>query len=244
MNSNISHLLENPAIWRIGDLSKRAQAGWATGFAALDRELPDCGWPKQGMSEILCNDMGVGEVSLLAPALAAMTREGKGVVWVNPPHLPYAPALVAHDIDLAKVLIVRTASHADSLWAAEQALRSGAVNAVLLWLRQHVDYQALRRLHLACETGASAAFVYRASCFGTQSSPAPLRIAVSAQQGKLSLCIIKRRGLMSSRDIAIDTAANRWPEYAAALKAAAVLSFPRTPARASIAAARDMLHDA
>ncbi len=241
MNSNITRLLENPAIWRIGDLSKRAQAGWATGFAALDRELPDCGWPRQGMSEILCNDMGVGEVSMLAPALAAMTREGKGVVWVNPPHLPYAPAFASHDIDLKKVLIVRTSSHTDSLWAAEQALRSGAVNAALLWLRQQVDYQALRRLHLACETGASAAFVYRASCFGAQSSPAPLRIAVSAQRGKLSLAIVKRRGLMSSRDIVIETPANRWPENTAAPQAAALLSFPRMPARATIAAAREIV---
>jgi len=243
MNSNIAHLLENPAIWRIGDLSKSTLAGWATGFAALDRELPDCGWPRQGMTEILCNDMGVGEVSLMAPALAAMMHEGKGVVWVNPPHLPYAPALVASDIDLAKVLIVRASSHTDSLWAAEQALRSGAVNAVLLWLRQHVDYQALRRLHLACETGASAAFVYRASCFGAQSSPAPLRIVVSAQQGRLSLAIVKRRGLMSSRDIAIDTAANRWPENPAIPQAAAVLSFPRTPVRTTIAATRDLFQD-
>jgi hypothetical protein len=241
MNSNILHLLENPAIWRIGDLSKSTQAGWATGFSALDRELPDCGWPRQGMTEILCNDMGVGEVSLLAPALAAMMREGKGVVWVNPPHLPYAPALVSRDIDLAKVLIVRASSHADSLWAAEQALRSGAVNGVLLWLRQHVDYQSLRRLHLACETGACAAFVYRASCFGTQSSPAPLRIAVAAKRGKLSLAIVKRRGLMSSRDMVIDTAANRWPENAAAPQAAALLSFPRMPARAAIAAARKIV---
>lgn len=199
-------LLQSPHIWRVGDMPRLERTGWPTGFDSLDAELPERGWPKQGLTELLCGRVGIGEVSLLLPALTTLTTEQRSIAWINPPHLPYPPALHTAGIDVRRMLIVRPVAHAETLWAIEHALRSGALGAALFWLRQDVDYASLRRLHLAAEAGHAAAFLYRPSAFATQPSPAPLRLGLTSSANRLSLVLLKRRGLMASKPI--DLAAN------------------------------------
>ena len=50
----------------------------ASGFAALDAELPGGGWPRRVLSELLLPHPGVGEIRLLAPALVAVAAEPPG----------------------------------------------------------------------------------------------------------------------------------------------------------------------
>ena len=46
--------------------------------------------------ELLSEDYGIGELRLLSPALATLSStDDRCIAWVNPPHLPYAPALQA-----------------------------------------------------------------------------------------------------------------------------------------------------
>ena len=56
-----------------------------TGFAALDERLPGGGWPRSGLIEILVSRFGVGELTLLLPVLAALTRRpmARWCVWVG-----------------------------------------------------------------------------------------------------------------------------------------------------------------
>ena len=121
------------------------------GFAALDAGLPGGGWPRHGLVEILTPQPGVGELYLLLPALAALSRlmPARWCTWVSPPHEPFAPALEAHGVALDRMLIVRT--HLP-LWAHEQALRSGACEVALAWLPR-ASPRAMRRLQLAAEQG-------------------------------------------------------------------------------------------
>src|SRR5437762_12848236 len=88
------------SVWRGGALSLAAPAV-ASGFAELDRELPGGGWPAGALTEILGRREGIGELELVLPALAALSWAGKRIVWLAPPHLPYAPALAAAGVDLA-----------------------------------------------------------------------------------------------------------------------------------------------
>ena len=78
-----------------------------TGFDALDRELPGGGWPAGALTELLVRRAGIGELQLVLPALAALSWAGKRIVWLAPPHLPYAPALAADGVDLAQLVVVR-----------------------------------------------------------------------------------------------------------------------------------------
>ncbi|MDP3082599.1 MAG: hypothetical protein Q8N44_02745, partial [Rubrivivax sp.] len=60
----------HPALWRAHQVGRQPTATRPTGFAALDAELPGGGWPAGMLSELLLPHPGVGEIRLLAPALA------------------------------------------------------------------------------------------------------------------------------------------------------------------------------
>ena len=66
----------HPALWRGSQLARGAQRVVPTGHDRLSRELPGGGWPRGALIELLTRQSGVGELRLLAPALASeMTKD-------------------------------------------------------------------------------------------------------------------------------------------------------------------------
>lgn len=118
-------LLAARTVWRAGHGTATANGGESTGHAALDAVLPDGGWPRRALTELLLPAHGIGEIALLLPTLARMTGAGSRVVLVAPPYVPYAPAWQAGGVALQQLEIVQ-AEPRDALWAFEQCLRSGA----------------------------------------------------------------------------------------------------------------------
>ena len=91
--------------------------------AATVRTAFEVGYRHIDTAQMYGNEQGVGEFSLLLPALAAVCAERKCVLLANPPFLPYAPALADGGIIFAHLIVVRN-TDADQLhWAVEQALR-------------------------------------------------------------------------------------------------------------------------
>jgi len=193
MPFSFAALLERPDIWRGDSLNRAGTPTVPCGFPELDAELPGGGWPAGALTEILPAHEGIGELRLLGPALAALSKRGARLVWIAPPHLPYAPALTAAGIDVTRLVIVRTASPKETLWAVEQALVSNACGAVLVWPRG-TKYAELRRLQIAAEGGRASAFLFRVPEAAGESSPAPLRIALGTSDGGLAVRVLKRRG--------------------------------------------------
>jgi cell division inhibitor SulA/protein ImuA len=181
-------------VWRGGELEHVVHATVPTGHRALDRELPGGGWPMGTLSEVLHEGVGIGEVGFLSGALARAAEGNRLIAWVNAPHLPYAPAIAQAGIPLERCLVLRPANREDALWAAEQALKSGACGAVLLWVEPMKDYASLRRLQMAAEAGRTMAVYFPPTAAESQSTPAHLRVVVSRENGVLKLRIPKRRG--------------------------------------------------
>jgi cell division inhibitor SulA/protein ImuA len=193
MKATVAQLAQLPGVWRGGELEHATHPVVATGHAALDRELPGGGWPTGTLTEVLHDAVGIGEISFLAGALALASAADRLIAWIGPPHLPYAPALAEAGIPLERCLIVRPTQREDSLWAAEQALRSGACGAVLFWLARD-EYAWLRRLQMAAEAGRAMAILFRSTAAERLSTPAHLRVALARSQGMLEVRIPKRRG--------------------------------------------------
>ena len=193
----LSRLLEHPAIWR-GRSAARMRT-LPTGFPALDEGLPGGGWPHAGLIEILPTCFGAGEMSLLLPALAAVTRrpEARWCAWVAPPLQPFAPALAQCGMALERVLVVQAqrqdAGRKPALWAFEQLLRSGACDIALAWLRNAPPRQ-IRRLHLAAQRGATLGVLFRPRAAARDASPAVLRIAVEPAARGARLTLLKSQG--------------------------------------------------
>ena len=208
--SALQELFQRSAVWRIGDRPASLAAGLATGFPELDRELPDTGWPRGGLTEILCDHSGIGELALVLPALARLTGAGENAAWIAPPHLPYAPRLETEQVASQRLLLVRPEKPAVALWAAERVMRDGACAMAVLWLSGPVEYAALRRLQLAAAHGGCAAFLYRPRAAARSASPAPLRLELTPVRGRLAVNLLKRRGFANSRMVCLETASNRW----------------------------------
>ncbi|MBI3775863.1 MAG: translesion DNA synthesis-associated protein ImuA [Gammaproteobacteria bacterium] len=193
-------------VW--GRVSERStpSAGVSSGHNALDVALGGNGWQQAELTEILIARAGVGEVSLLLPAVAHITQQKRWLALVAPPHLPYAPALVQTGVDLSRVLLVHPSARHDALSTVERALRAGTCGAVLAWLA-HADFTALRRLQLAAEAGNSWAVVFRPLSVAQLLSPAALRLKLeplSASGRTLAVQILKRRGGAPSARLVLD----------------------------------------
>jgi hypothetical protein len=207
MRATVSQLVQLPGVWRGGELEHVAHRVVATGFAALDAELPGGGWPVGTLTEVLHDGAGIGEVTFLAGALARAAAGDRLVAWIAPPYLPYAPALAQAGIALDRCTVVKPASREDALWAAEQALKSGACGAVLFWNEgqraEAQEYAWMRRLQLAAQAGDAMAVVYRSTATERQSTPAHLRVALACENGALKVRVPKRRGPPLTRSLSI-----------------------------------------
>lgn len=197
----LATVLARPDVWRGDRLADAALPAVASGFAALDRELPGGGWPRGALTELLCDGAGQGELALLLPALTQLCADDGWLVLIAPPHPLHAGALAAAGIPLERVLLVEPTGNArqaqlHALWAAEQALNSDAPAAVLCW-SLHADSKSLRRLQLAAAAGHAAGFLLRPTRVAGESSSAVLRLrlqAAAAHEGALVIDMLKRRG--------------------------------------------------
>jgi hypothetical protein len=189
----LDEILQQHPVW-LGRAPQWTAPGVPTGYQVLDSELPGGGWPTGALTEILRSQEGIGELALLLPALAALTWAGKRVVWLAPPHLPYAPALAAAGINLAQLAVVRAPGRRDALWAAEQALRAGCCHALVGWFRR-TSYDDLRRLVVAAEGSTAFIALFRPPQAAAESSPACLRLTLQPDGDTLSIRILKRRGM-------------------------------------------------
>ena len=186
----LEHL--HPALWRAHQLGRGREAVQASGYAALDAELPGGGWPQRAITELLLAGPGWGEMRLLAPALARVGAAGRGVLLVGPPAEPCAESLAQLGIVLSRCVVIRGD---DLLWPLEQALRSGQVGAVVAWAPASLKGEALRRLQLAAQSHEGPAFVVRGTAAAAHPSPAPLRLVLSgAGPDALAVRLLKRRG--------------------------------------------------
>ena len=210
-NSGITALTALTGVWRAQDMT-RDELVCASGYPALDAELPGGGWPLGAMVELLQPDATQHVWQLLVPALARQIQAGpQAVVLVGAPATPFGPGLAARGLDPQRLLCVQAEGLAQRLWVAEQALRCADVAAVLVWLPCTGSARAgsadlpmqLRRLQIAVPP-QGLLFALRPLAAQAQASCARLRLSVQASgvagglaggvADRLQVHILKRRG--------------------------------------------------
>lgn len=193
MNNKLATLLKRADIWQ-SSAPQQSHRNLATGYMRLDGALHQGGWPTAALSEILCDRPGSGELQLLLPAIKKLCAQGRQLIFISPPHLPYAPALQQAGIAPEQVLIIDPQTSADQLWAAEQTLRANVAAALLFWPQQSPDLTQLRKLQLAAQTTQGLSLLMRPDSAAEESSPAALRLRLIATPGGCQITIIKQRG--------------------------------------------------
>jgi cell division inhibitor SulA/protein ImuA len=193
-------LLKHPLLWRGQQLTQPGSlATLSTGFALLDKHLPGNGWPLGGLIDLLLANAGIGELRLLLPALAKLQDNPHGTwsIWINPPFVPYAPALQAAGINRQQLLLVHPKTHEDFLWSVENACKSASCGIVLAWpFTNKLKPQDTRRIQIAAKQNHTLACLFQPLTKRHNNSMAELRLALhpgeSSQHLLLDIC--KRRG--------------------------------------------------
>ena len=213
-------------LWRADEVAQAAgrDATVASGFAALDAELPGGGWPQGQLIELLLDSPGIGELSLLAPALARCSQDARACVWVLPceraapaalPALPYPPALAAAGVDLAHALFVQPETPREAFWTIEQSLRAAHLGALVGWLphtssSREGEFRAMRRLQLLAGRQQAPVFLLRDARALHAPSPAALRLQLAVRDDELAVTILKRRGRPLLEPVALQVHPGRW----------------------------------
>ncbi|NHZ99110.1 translesion DNA synthesis-associated protein ImuA [Massilia sp. CCM 8734] len=194
--SGVIDLAQLPDIWRASELAVSRAVTISSAHVMLDAELPNRGWPRSCLTELLLQAGGIGELQLLKPVLQMLSATRR-IALVQPPYIPHAMAFQTWGIETSRLLWMRAASTGDALWTTEQILKNGSCGAVLLW-QNNIRPESLRRLNLAAQSGDTCFWLLRPLVGAAEASPAPLRLGLRPANGGVSISIIKRRGPASA----------------------------------------------
>ena len=220
------------AAWRKAFADPAAQSRVAvvsSGYAALDRLLPENGFRRGTLVEWLSHAPGDGTATLAfrAAACARSAGDGRAVVVLDRSGEFYPPAAVAQGIEPARLIVVHPGNQADHAWALDQALRCPAVAAAVAWsgcrrltlpLDAHLSPPAIgrgarRRVGTADPPGRSSrrAFLGRRAAAG--------RTAGEQYRRHAHRACTARRVRRTNREVAIDRrAASAHCAFAAAVE--------------------------
>lgn len=222
-NATLNQLLNQRRLWLANTTtSRQGTDSLSTGFDHLDQSLHHGGWPRNGSTEILYQQDGIGELWLLMPALRKLVTQ-RPIAWLNPPYIPYPNALQQQGLVADQQLLLHPQGLSDQLWAAEECLRSGAFSAVLCWFSStKLSDRQLRRLHIAARDGDCWHLHFRPLAFQQQISPAPLRLCLTANNHQLGIKILKQNGGHAGQELQLDRPTElyyqqlpvaQWPVY-------------------------------
>lgn len=208
MNHILKTLINKRSVWQ-GRYTPKPEASSCSGYVELDQQLQG-GIPKQGVID-LQSDMGIGELRLLLPYLQERHKQQQRLlVYIAPPMIVNSEMLSACGIDLSRVLVIQSKTEQESLWSAEQCLKSGCCHSVLLWQKQLQIHQ-VKRLQLAAQKGAALQVIFRPQQHYSIPLPTTLSLQLDANPQGLKVTVNKRKGGWRNPPFEINMQSH-WPE--------------------------------
>jgi hypothetical protein len=136
----------------------------SSGSEPMDRCLPWGGYAAGSLLELTCSKKprtaGWGGLSLALRIAKPWLENGKYLVIVDSHRRLCAPSLVAMNIPLERLIVIRTQNATDWVWGLDQVLRSPAIGALISPVTELGDRSA-RRLQLAVEQGGGVGIFLR-----------------------------------------------------------------------------------
>ena len=197
MNKMLKQLHHQGKIWSAAQIHKVVET-IDSGYPELNKNLHG-GLPCQGVIEVQTIN-GIGELRLFLPYLLnllhaelAQHQQTRQLVFIAPPAQISALMLLQASIPLENLLIISSQKPEESLWAAEQCLKSGCCFAVLLW-QQLLAVHQVKRLKQAATTGNAVQIIFRSPHSVDLALPVSLSLALEAQPVGLKVHVKKQLG--------------------------------------------------
>jgi cell division inhibitor SulA len=160
--------------------NRRRRRGMQTlpsGIAVLDAMLPAGGWPKYGLVEINVQGVYTDPMDVLLPALAGLSRVGRWLAMVTPPHYARARINTNPCMDTSSVLQINPHRGRSGLWTLESLMRAGHCRVVMAWPGCRTELMEMR-LARAATLGRSLGILLRQGEPQPRTSGCDVRLSV------------------------------------------------------------------
>lgn len=164
-----------------------------TGIGVLDDMLPDGGWPRAGVVEVTETADHACAMELFMPALARVTRQGRGLALVAPPYPARKRIFTDTGVNPVRVVQVNPHPGRSALWTVESLLQSADYGVVMAWPGCDTELMD-KRLQKAAMLGRVLCVLFRPPCRSTAVSSSNLRIVVDADEDGRALYLLNGRG--------------------------------------------------
>lgn len=179
-------------VWKGAEHNNSNSFGYVpSGFPKIDNKIH--GWPLGTLIEIVPHQVGIGEFSILLPALARLSQDLRWILLICPPYIPYAPFLSNMGVDTSKVIVTHAKNMTDAGWCMEQGLRSQTCSAVIGWFPQ-ITEKIIRRLQLTLEEKNILGIFFTKPSEKYKNNPTPWRFILKQKNHEMLVEIPKRRG--------------------------------------------------
>jgi protein ImuA len=133
---------------------------FTTGLPALDVLAPGGALRRGAVHEVLA-EPSHGTPLFFAMLLARAGSNSGALVWCDPHHEIYPPALAAQGIDLERLFLLQPKTPAEQTWAVAECLKCKGVAAVVAGVKQRLSRLEARRLQLSAERGGGVGILLR-----------------------------------------------------------------------------------
>ncbi|MGB1263205.1 MAG: translesion DNA synthesis-associated protein ImuA [Cognaticolwellia sp.] len=216
MNKVLKTLHHQGKIWSADQVQNVVET-IDSGYPELNKNLHG-GLPRYGVIEVQTIN-GIGELRLFLPYLlnllqaeSSQDQQTRQMVFIAPPAQINALMLLQASIPLENLLIIASQKPEESLWAAEQCLKSGCCFAVLLW-QQLLAVHQLKRLKQAATTGNAVQIIFRSPHSIDLALPVSLSLGLEAQPTGLKIQVKKQLGGWPCSPFVLDMR-KQWPSLA------------------------------
>lgn len=152
-----------------------------SGIVGLDELLPDHGWPRGGVVEIIVPDMLADATDLVQPALRRLSRQGRTIALVTPPFAARASVFTDTEINATHLLQINPHPGRSTLWTVESLLETGECAAVLAWPGCDTELMC-KRLHKAALQGRSLCVLFRYEGLARRCSGSDVRLRLEVSE--------------------------------------------------------------
>jgi cell division inhibitor SulA len=178
--------------WERGATRSRVRT-LPSGVGGLDELLPDGGWPRDGVVELIVPDMLADGMGLVLPVLRRLGQQGRMIAMVTPPFEARASLYADAEINANRLLQVNPHPGRSALWTVESLLETGACAAVLAWPGCNTELMG-KRLQKAAAQGRSLCVLFRYEGLATRYSAVDLRLRLDVSPAGQVLYRVNGRG--------------------------------------------------
>jgi protein ImuA len=152
-------------ILRLQGLKYSRNATVDVGLGPLKDAFPDSTFPVGAVHEFLSTrpEDEAATSAFVAGLAGAFTGNNGTCLWISTARLLFPPALTLFGIQPDRCIFVDLKKEQHVLWAMEEALKCGAVSAVIGEMKD-LSFIASRRLQLAVEQSNVTGFIIRRHC--------------------------------------------------------------------------------